>query len=82
MGRRLIVCLCLVVVGLQALARGEDCAQFRGPDFGRSSQVNIAETWDNEGIDWKAPLPGRGGSSPVVFGDHIYPGGLPCPFSM
>lgn len=69
---RFIFSFCFVVVGLSALARGEDWAQFRGPDFGRASQPNIAETWDDEGVDWKTPLPGRGASSPVVFGDHVY----------
>ena len=67
-----IVYVCFVIVGLSSLAQGEDWAQFRGPDFGRASQTNIAETWDSEGIDWKTPLPGRGASSPVIFGDHIY----------
>lgn len=67
-----IVYVCFVIISLSSLAQGEDWAQFRGPDFGRASQSNIAETWDTEGVDWKTPLPGRGASSPVVFGDHIY----------
>lgn len=69
---RLITCLCFVIAGQSSLARGEDWAQFRGPDFGRASQANIAEIWDANGVDWKTELPGRGASSPVVFGDHIY----------
>jgi len=63
---------CFVIIALSSLARGDDWGQFRGPDFGRASQTNIAETWDTEGVQWKTPLPGRGASSPVVFGDHIY----------
>lgn len=57
---------------LISLAEGEEWTQFRGPDFGRTSETNIAEKWKPEGIDWKAPLPGRGASSPVVYGDRIY----------
>lgn len=72
MSQRSIVSLCLMILAISPPARGQDWAQFRGPDFGRSSQVNIAETWDTEGIDWKSPLPGRGASSPVVFGDHVF----------
>src|SRR5262245_19751219 len=29
--------------------------------------------WDaEEGIRWKAPIPGRGHSSPIVIGDRVY----------
>ncbi|TWT76302.1 outer membrane biogenesis protein BamB [Planctomycetes bacterium CA13] len=67
-----IITACFFLVGLPALVRSEEWTQFRGPDFGRTSETNIAKTWDTEGIQWKSPLPGRGASSPVVFGDHVY----------
>lgn len=57
---------------LLSATRGEEWTQFRGPNFGRTTEPNIAETWDREGIRWQTPLPGRGASSPVVFGDRIY----------
>jgi outer membrane protein assembly factor BamB len=53
-------------------ARSEEWTQFRGSDFGRTSEPNIAETWSSEYVAWKTRLPGRGASSPVVFGDRIY----------
>ena len=58
-----------MIVGFSALARGEDWAQFRGPDFGRASHVNNAETWPTEGADWRTRGPGRGAPSRLVFGD-------------
>ncbi len=61
-----------VILCLSSLVQAEDWSQFRGPDFGRASQTNIAETWNTKAVDWKTPLPGRGASSPVVFGDHVY----------
>lgn len=70
-----------ILVGVGALttvscmvsfACGEDWTQFRGPDFGRTPLRNIAEAWDTDAIAWKSPLQGRGASSPVVFGNHIY----------
>jgi outer membrane protein assembly factor BamB len=68
----LSVFVSFLMAGLSSLAYGEDWTQFRGPDFGRTSTANIAETWISAGVNWKTPLPGRGASSPVVFGDHIY----------
>ena len=62
----------LVVISMFTIARSEEWTQFRGADFGRTSEASIAERWDAEGIAWKASLPGRGASSPVVFGDRIF----------
>jgi outer membrane protein assembly factor BamB len=59
---------------LMAAARlhAESWTQFRGADFGRTSNTRLARQWDAEHIAWKTPLPGRGASSPVVFGDRVY----------
>ncbi len=51
---------------------GETWTQFRGSDYGKTSETNIAETWDSSAVLWKTSLPGRGASSPALFGDHIY----------
>lgn len=67
-----ILIVCFLTVGVSLHARSEEWTQFRGSDFGRTTETNIAETWDNKGVRWKTPLPGRGASSPVVFGDHIF----------
>ncbi len=50
----------------------ETWTQFRGSDFGRTTQTDIPELWNGSVVAWQAPLPGRGASSPVIFGDRVY----------
>lgn len=48
--------------------------QFRG-DHGRSvaERDDLAKSWsDDDGIYWKSELSGRGASSPVIYGNHVY----------
>lgn len=47
---------------------------FRGPNrVGVSNQKGLPHEWsDTKNIVWKTPLPGRGGSSPIVWGDRVY----------
>lgn len=49
-------------------------AQFKGPNAtGVSPEKNLPTEWSKAtGQKWKAPLPTRGVSSPVVFGDRVY----------
>ncbi|MFO0904327.1 MAG: PQQ-binding-like beta-propeller repeat protein [Pirellulales bacterium] len=52
-----------------------DWAQFRGPT-GASAAVDakLPTTWsesDKQNVAWKAELPGRGPSSPIVVGDRV-----------
>jgi outer membrane protein assembly factor BamB len=51
-----------------------DWSQFRGPGgSGASSDVGLPVKWSaSENIDWKTPLPGRGASSPVTYGDRVF----------
>jgi outer membrane protein assembly factor BamB len=68
--------LCLTGLMLIALplAQGSDWHQFRGLGAGgRSDDRGLPETWsDSNHVIWKTALPGRGASSPVVFGDRVY----------
>jgi outer membrane protein assembly factor BamB len=51
-----------------------DWPQFRGPNgTGVSAETGIPTEWGRENnIRWKADLPGRGISSPVVAADRVY----------
>lgn len=51
-----------------------DWPQFRGPAAnGISTESNLPTKWSaKEGIAWKAAMPGKGVSSPVVVGDVVY----------
>lgn len=53
---------------------GADWGQFKGPNAtGVSDEKALPLTWaKDQGVKWKAPLPARGVSSPVVVGDRAY----------
>ena len=72
MHKPLFVPILIAIFGMWFESRADDWTQFRGPDFGRTSEKRIAETWDTDKVIWKSSLPGRGASSPVVFDGRIY----------
>jgi outer membrane protein assembly factor BamB len=65
--------LALALAPAPALTAG-DWAQFRGPNAaGVSDEKNLPAEWSKtKGVKWKAELPGRGPSSPVVVGNRVY----------
>ena len=56
------------------LLAGPDWPQFRGPrGDGTSTAREVPLTWsETNHLAWKAPIPGRGRSSPVILGDRIW----------
>ena len=60
----------LITVALWA----DDWPGWRGPTAnGISTETGIPNTWSpTRNIAWKTPLPGRGRSSPIVWGDRIF----------
>ncbi len=47
--------------------------QWRGPDFNGMARGDAPVKWsDTDNVKWKAALPGRGHSTPVVWGDRIF----------
>jgi outer membrane protein assembly factor BamB len=49
--------------------------RFRGPGGqGETDQKNLPKTWDKNGrnILWRSKVPGRGNSSPIVWGQHLF----------
>ncbi len=60
----------LLIASLAFLGEG-DWLQFRG-DSRNVAEGNPPTTWANgENVQWKAPLVGRGPSSPIVVGDRV-----------
>ena len=57
-----------------AFGRAEDATQFRGNGgTGVSQEKNLPTKWSlTENLRWKAPLPGRGLSNPVIAGGRVY----------
>lgn len=70
--RHLQIVLCFGCLMAAAFVHAEEWTRFRGSDYGRTSEANVAERWVSELVAWNTPLPGRGASSPVVFDNRIY----------
>jgi outer membrane protein assembly factor BamB len=47
--------------------------QFRGPDAGVADGNDLPDTWSTtQNVVWASEVPGRGWSSPVVWGDKVF----------
>jgi len=56
------------------LAGADNWPQWRGAgQNGVSKDINLPAQWSNtQNIAWKLPLPGKGSSTPIVWGDRIF----------
>lgn len=72
------VCLGLLLAAASALvvAQSQDQAhwpQWRGPFFNGMARGDAPTVWsDTNNIKWKVEIPGRGHSTPVIWGDKIF----------
>lgn len=68
-GPGLLLAICTATTGW-----AEDWTGFRGPGGAAvSSEKNLPTKWDGEtGIRWKAAIPGKGLSNPIVSAGHVY----------
>ncbi len=64
----------LVCNSSTAITAGENWPQFRGPAAqGVSEESNLPTSWSStENVRWKKELPGRGWSSPIVWGKQVF----------
>lgn len=60
--------ICLLAAPLSA----QEWPRFRGPDGGGLNDASIPAKWGDREIKWKAPLPGVGHASAVVWGDKVF----------
>ena len=74
-----LVCTLLAAVAAvvlwPGLAGADNWPTWRGPDQNGVSKENkpLPVTWsDIKNIAWKVPMPGQGGSTPVIWGDKIF----------
>jgi outer membrane protein assembly factor BamB len=73
---------CLAILVLTASAferapaeeRSPNWPQFRGPDStGVANNDTLPDHWSaTENVEWKTEIPGRGWSSPIVWGDRVF----------
>lgn len=64
----------LLFACLQGTVRAENWPSWRGPNFnGVSSAKNTPVKWSKEeNVIWDVKLPGRGASTPIIWGDNLF----------
>ena len=63
---------CLWLANAPSL-EAQEWTRFRGPNgSGQSEATTIPTAWEPEGYLWKVELPGKGNSSPVLWGQRIF----------
>jgi outer membrane protein assembly factor BamB len=73
--RLCLAVLCVVLVsGLAGAVGAGNWPQFRGPDAqGVLDGAGLPDTWSaTENVAWKTDVPGRGWSSPIVWGERVF----------
>jgi outer membrane protein assembly factor BamB len=65
---------CLLTLSLASFVCAENWPQWRGPTGdGISPETNLPTRWSTtENCAWSLPLPGMGGSTPIVWGQRIF----------
>ena len=71
--RNTLICLCAAFILVGSLS-ADNWHQWRGPNNDGISQATEAPThWSQtENVQWRLPLPGEAGSTPVVWEDKIF----------
>jgi outer membrane protein assembly factor BamB len=71
---RTVVASAYAIISAFAVLEAENWPQWRGPSAnGVSSETNLPVKWSaTENITWRLPLPAWSGSTPIVWGDHIF----------
>lgn len=65
-----LACLAVVAGGILTAA---DWPQWRGPNLNGSIEASgLPGAVGRENVVWSAPVPGKAGSTPVVWGDHVF----------
>ena len=69
-----ILALFLGAASAATLAADPNWSQWRGPDGqGVSHEAGVPLEWgEGHNVAWKTPIPGRGHSSPIVWGDRLF----------
>ena len=70
---RSVAALCTFALAASTLLAESNWPTWRGPyGNGHSQETNLPQTWGAGSIAWQTPLPGRGHSSPTVWGEQIF----------
>jgi outer membrane protein assembly factor BamB len=73
MAGRILESFLLISLGLSLLQAADDWPRWRGPSDTGVARGDAPVEWnDTRNIAWKANIPGRGHSSPVLWGDLLF----------
>jgi hypothetical protein len=66
--------LSVLLLTIEVTVSAQHWPQFRGGQGGvAADDPSLPDTWtETENVAWKRDIPGRGWSSPVVWGDHLF----------
>ena len=66
--------VCLLLFLGQVLGSGQEWPRFRGQDAGvAADDPALPDAWsETQNVKWKIEIPGRGWSSPIVSGEHVF----------
>ena len=69
-----VVKVSLALVAAAAAVRAEEWPGWRGPrGDGTSTEADVPVRWSaTDNVAWKVPVPGKGHSSPIVWGDRVF----------
>jgi outer membrane protein assembly factor BamB len=71
-GNLCVVTIVVLLVNVSAFGQA-NWPQFRGPSAGVVEDKVLPDTWNTtEHVAWTAEIPGRGWSSPIVWGDRVF----------
>jgi outer membrane protein assembly factor BamB len=68
-----VLYLCLSTTASAQSRSVESWPHWRGPAHNGVATATVPLTWtDTQNVTWKVPIPGRGFSTPVIWGDRIF----------
>lgn len=67
------ICIAVLLLIQPLSAADDDWPSWRGPNRDGMARRDAPSEWsDTKNVAWKVPIPGRGFSSPVLWGDKIF----------
>jgi outer membrane protein assembly factor BamB len=72
--KRSIVLAFIFSLSIPAFVHADNWPSWRGPDGnGISKEAGLPTTWSQtKNLVWKLPLPGKGSSTPIIWGERIF----------
>lgn len=62
----------VALFALAAFASAQEWTRFRGPNGSGIGQAKLTEQITENDVAWRTTLPGKGHSSPVIWGDRVF----------